>query len=196
MPGGIVVNDEAPDRWAGTPAPSSPAPGAPEIEEIEPGPEIPPETFDDADRDVSGFDFEPNELRGDHDAGRTTAPGLDYSLSDAELELETDEAQLPREPSPAEEPSTDTTDELQLEPEDDLIAAPDTDTARPEGVSDTRVPDARHEDTDTDVLREIPPEDTDATLQHRPRSGRSARRNESGSRRSPGSSASSQPCQI
>lgn len=182
VPDGIVVNDEAPDRWAGTPAPSSPVPDAPEIEEIEPGPEIPDETFDDADRDVSGFDFAPNELRADHDAGRTTAPGLDYSLSDAELELETDEAQLQREPAPAVEPSadridtTDTTDELQLEPQDevgpaepgddeteDLVAAPDTEAAPPESASETSAPAARHEDTDTDVLREIPAEDTDAT---------------------------------
>ncbi|MGI9431388.1 MAG: HEAT repeat domain-containing protein, partial [Myxococcota bacterium] len=178
VPDGIVVNDEAPDRWAGTPAPSSPVPDSPGIEEIEPGPEIPPETFDDATRDVSGFDFHPSELRDDHDAGRTTAPGLDYSLSDADLELETDEAQLPAEPAPAEETPADTTDELQLEPQDevgedpaepgddqteDLVAAPDTETARSEAASDPSVPEARHEDTDTDVLRVIPPEDTDAT---------------------------------
>jgi len=228
VPDGIVVNDEAPDRWAGTPAPASPLPQAPEIEEIEPGPEIPAETFEDADRDVSGFDFESNELRGDHDTGRAESPGLDYSLSDAELELETDEAQRSQEPAPAAEPAaettdttdaaeatqstdttdaaeatqstdttdttdatdatdaaettqstdtTDTTDELQLDPRDelvrspaepgddeteDLIATPDTEIVPAASASETSAPETRREDTDTDVLREIPAEDTDA----------------------------------
>jgi HEAT repeat protein len=188
VPAGIAVNGEEPQAWADAPEPpAAPAAGPPALEEIEPGPEIPPETFEDADRDVSGFDFAPGELRTDHDAGSERAPGLDYSLSDAELELEIDDEVLTSpeletgdEPARAELPSTDA-DDVQLDAIDDTtletvdetgtieLAAGDESPIPEPAVGPARYPDESYrraearEDTDTDVLREIPFEDTDAT---------------------------------
>jgi HEAT repeat protein len=173
VPDGIVVNEEDPERWACTPAPAPERPRRPVPEEIEPGPEIPPDRFDPALRDVSQFDFDLGVLRNDHSVSHAEPPGLDYSLSDAELELETDDDLTPEDELPSE-----AADALQLEtldeiaPEgpapgedetEDLIADPVREVATPVAASKRHDPYPVREDTDTDVLREIPLEDTDAT---------------------------------
>jgi HEAT repeat protein len=157
VPDGIVINEEPPSS-ATDPPPRArggePGRGEtatepiPAPEEIEPGPEIPAEEFDDASRDVSSFDFRIGELRADHTTGGAEGPALDYSISDASLELETDEEALAEPASPEDGEATSI----------ELLQAP---TPPPAEIPPRAEPP--REDTDTDVLRELPREDTDTT---------------------------------
>ena len=176
VPAGLIVNGDDPATLPAAPPPPEAEPAEPEpIAEIEPGPEIPPERFDAENRDVSGFDFAPGELRGDHAAPAEQRddreeptedePGLDYSLSDAELELETDdelplEEASPAPPAPARPTLAPPPEAVRDEPVELEELAPAADDVGAETSDSAWAP---REDTDTDVLRDLPREDTDAT---------------------------------